>query len=196
MCCTRFGCAGAECFRRRQPTGPGLVEVSGKSPDPSRWVAGTWGAAPAMIAGSAPRLTAFARVRQVGRRTAPEAILPGLQHPHAAHHRLAAPGIRLCRFWLHGWRLRRCGAPYRLGRGAAPGRPALARSEEPTDHSHSIVAGGLELTSYTTRFTPFTSLMIRPDIRPSTSCGKWNQSAVMPSVLVTARNATTFSYVR
>jgi hypothetical protein len=28
-------------------------------------------------------------------------------------------------------------------------------------HSHSIVPGGLLVTSYTTRFTPFTSLMIR-----------------------------------
>ena len=32
-------------------------------------------------------------------------------------------------------------------------------------HSHSIVAGGLLLMSYTTRFTPFTSLMIRVDMR-------------------------------
>src|SRR2546422_8240190 len=28
-------------------------------------------------------------------------------------------------------------------------------------YSHSIVAGGFELTSYTTRFTPFTSLLTR-----------------------------------
>jgi hypothetical protein len=28
-------------------------------------------------------------------------------------------------------------------------------------HSHSIVPGGFDVTSYTTRFTPFTSLMIR-----------------------------------
>ncbi len=36
-------------------------------------------------------------------------------------------------------------------------------------YSHSIVAGGLLDTSYTTRFTPCTSLMIRFDIRPSSS---------------------------
>src|SRR5690349_8330697 len=60
-------------------------------------------------------------------------------------------------------------------------------------HSHSIVAGGLELTSYTTRFTPFTSLMIRLEMRPSTSGANGNQSAVIPSRLVTARRATTWS---
>ncbi len=30
-----------------------------------------------------------------------------------------------------------------------------------SDHSHSMVLGGLLLTSYTTRLTPFTSLAIR-----------------------------------
>ena len=30
-------------------------------------------------------------------------------------------------------------------------------------HSHSIVAGGFELTSYVTRLMPRTSLMMRPD---------------------------------
>ena len=58
-------------------------------------------------------------------------------------------------------------------------------------HSHSIVAGGFELTSYVTRFTPFTSLITRLEIRASTSGGNGNQSAVMPSRLVTARSATT-----
>ncbi len=60
-------------------------------------------------------------------------------------------------------------------------------------HSHSIVAGGFELTSYVTRFTPRTSLMIRLEILPNTSAGNANQSAVMPSRLVTARSATTWS---
>jgi len=58
-------------------------------------------------------------------------------------------------------------------------------------YSHSIVAGGFELTSYTTRFTPRTSLIIRLLIRPKTSGANANQSAVIPSRLVTARNATT-----
>lgn len=33
-------------------------------------------------------------------------------------------------------------------------------------HSHSIVPGGLLVTSYTTRFTPFTSLMMRVAVLP------------------------------
>jgi len=36
-------------------------------------------------------------------------------------------------------------------------------------YSHSMVAGGLELTSYTTRFTPLTSLIMRVEILPSKS---------------------------
>src|ERR1041384_7728598 len=79
---------------------------------------------------------------------------------------------------------------------ASLGRRAHTNLGGRSGHSHSIVAGGLELTSYTTRFTPRTWLMMRLEIRPSTSCGKGYQSAVMPSVLVTARSATTFSYVR
>jgi four helix bundle protein len=58
-------------------------------------------------------------------------------------------------------------------------------------YSHSIVAGGFELTSYTTRFTPRTSLMMRLLIPASTSGGNAYQSAVIPSRLVTARSATT-----
>src|SRR6185312_9606000 len=60
-------------------------------------------------------------------------------------------------------------------------------------HSHSMVAGGFELTSYTTRFTPSTSLMIRLEMLANTSGGNGNQSAVIPSELVTARRATTLS---
>lgn len=36
-------------------------------------------------------------------------------------------------------------------------------------YSHSIVAGGFDEMSYTTRLTPRTSLMIRFEIRPSSS---------------------------
>src|SRR5207249_4613741 len=60
-------------------------------------------------------------------------------------------------------------------------------------YSHSIVAGGLLLISYTTRFTPFTSLMIRVEILASKSYGRCDQSAVMKSSVCTARMATTFS---
>ncbi len=44
-------------------------------------------------------------------------------------------------------------------------RAILARAR----YSHSIVLGGLEEMSYTTRFTPLTSLMMRDEIRPSSS---------------------------
>src|SRR5262249_9121970 len=63
-------------------------------------------------------------------------------------------------------------------------------------HSHSIVAGGLLLTSYTTRFTPRTLLMIRVETWASRSYGSRDQSAVMKSSVCTARMAMTFSYVR
>jgi len=48
-------------------------------------------------------------------------------------------------------------------------------------HSHSIVAGGLLLTSYTTRLSPRTSLMMREDTLASSACGSGAQSAVMKS---------------
>ena len=54
--------------------------------------------------------------------------------------------------------------------------PLFARA-----YSHSMVAGGLLVMSYTTRFTPGTSLTIRLLTRPSTSSGSLAQSAVMPS---------------
>src|SRR5688500_12892050 len=57
-------------------------------------------------------------------------------------------------------------------------------------HSHSIVAGGFDEMSYTTRFTAAISLTMRADARASTSYGKRAQSAVMKSSVVTARSAT------
>src|SRR6476619_8284576 len=63
-------------------------------------------------------------------------------------------------------------------------------------HSHSMVAGGFELMSYTTRLTPGTSLTMRYEILPRTSYGSLAQSAVIPSSDVTARMATTLAYVR
>lgn len=64
---------------------------------------------------------------------------------------------------------------------------------EGSRYSHSMVAGGLLVTSYTTRFTPSTSLTIRLAVRPSRSAGKGYQSAVMKSCVSTARSATTLS---
>jgi len=76
-----------------------------------------------------------------------------------------------------------------FARGGNSGDPS--RRDRP--HSHSIVAGGFELMSYTTRFTPGTSFTIRLEIFPSTSYGSLAQSAVIPSSDVTARMATTFA---
>ena len=56
-----------------------------------------------------------------------------------------------------------------------------------------MVAGGLELMSYTTRFTPRTLLMMSLDTLARKSYGRWHQSAVIPSVEVTARRATACS---
>ena len=60
-------------------------------------------------------------------------------------------------------------------------------------YSHSIVAGGFELMSYTTRFTPLTLFIISLEIFIKNSYGKCTQSAVIPSVDSTALSATTFS---
>src|ERR1700756_1143841 len=62
-------------------------------------------------------------------------------------------------------------------------------------YSHSIVLGGLLLTSYTTRVTPFTSFTIRVDILSSTSPGNLTQSAVIASSDCTTRTATVNPYV-
>src|SRR5205085_6827105 len=60
-------------------------------------------------------------------------------------------------------------------------------------YSHSIVPGGLDVTSYTTRLMPLTSLMIRVATRARKACSKGKEAAVMPSVEVTARSAHTCS---
>lgn len=57
-------------------------------------------------------------------------------------------------------------------------------------HSHSILAGGLVVTSSTTRFTCGTSFTILAEIVRTTSYGMRAQSAVMKSSVVTARMAT------
>lgn len=56
-------------------------------------------------------------------------------------------------------------------------------------HSNSIVPGGLLVRSYITRFTPFTSFMILVITFCSTSNGISEQSAVMKSLVLTARSA-------
>src|SRR5690606_39777742 len=55
-------------------------------------------------------------------------------------------------------------------------------------HSHSMVPGGLDVTSRTTRFTSRTSLVMRLEIFDSTSYGRRVQSAVIASSLDTGRS--------
>ena len=55
-------------------------------------------------------------------------------------------------------------------------------------YSHSMVAGGLLVTSRTTRLISGTSLVTRVEIRASTSSGSRAQSAVIASSLVTGRS--------
>ena len=64
---------------------------------------------------------------------------------------------------------------------------AEARHRGLGGYSHSIVAGGFEVRSSATRFTPGTSLTIRLAIVSSSSCGSRAQSAVIASSEVTAR---------
>jgi len=65
----------------------------------------------------------------------------------------------------------------------------LGTSEQPRHYSHSIVPGGFEVMSYTTRLIPRTSLTILLEIVRNTSYGRGAQSAVMPSSDSTARMA-------
>ncbi len=63
-------------------------------------------------------------------------------------------------------------------------------------YSHSIVPGGFEVMSKTTRFTPFTSLTILVAILCRSAGGSFAQSAVIPSSDSTARIAMVEAYVR
>lgn len=71
----------------------------------------------------------------------------------------------------------------------------LEHLNETTDYiclyySHSIVPGGLDVISMATRLTCLTSFTIRVEILSSTSYGILAQSAVIPSIDVTARITT------
>ena len=60
-------------------------------------------------------------------------------------------------------------------------------------YSHSMVDGGFELMSNTTRLMPLTSFTIRDEIDARRSCGRRAQSAVIPSLLSTALIAIVYS---
>src|SRR3954447_26698803 len=79
-----------------------------------------------------------------------------------------------------------------LGAGVLVVRGAHSRTREPLDevglrYSHSMVAGGFDVTSSTTRFTPGISFTILLEIVSIRSYGRRAQSAVIASSLVTAR---------
>lgn len=78
-------------------------------------------------------------------------------------------------------------------RGARKREEAASSSITPLFYSHSIVAGGFDDTSYTTRLMPLTSLITRVLIFPSSPQGSGYQSAVMKSLVATARRASTRS---
>lgn len=69
-----------------------------------------------------------------------------------------------------------------------PGRCPLAGV-----HSHSIVPGGLEVMSRSTRLIPLTSPMMRLTMRSSNSRSRSAQSAVIPSCEETTRKAKALS---
>lgn len=62
-----------------------------------------------------------------------------------------------------------------------PAEPTDYANSASRSYSHSIVAGGLLVMSYTTRLMPSTSFTIRLLIRASTSYGRRAQSAVIAS---------------
>ncbi len=74
-----------------------------------------------------------------------------------------------------------------LHRESTQQTPTLSRAKG-SSYSHSMVPGGLLVTSRTTRFTSGTSLVMRVEIRSSTSYGTRVQSAVIASSLDTGRS--------
>ena len=74
--------------------------------------------------------------------------------------------------------------------GSRAGRPSVAGRGGRAGYSHSMVPGGLLVTSSTTRFTCGTSLVMRVEMCARTSSGSRAQSAVIASSLVTGRSTT------
>src|SRR5437588_986755 len=86
-----------------------------------------------------------------------------------------------------------CGRATAPGACADSGRIGGSHRARPTTalwrctYSHSIVAGGFDVTSSTTRLTPGISFTIRAETVSTRSYGSRAQSAVIASSLVTAR---------
>src|SRR5207237_741518 len=92
-------------------------------------------------------------------------------------------------FWRHCQWAGGVSSPF-IGHARQNGRPP---GLVPENHSHSMVPGGFDVKSYTTRLMPCTSLTIRVATRARKCGSKGKMSAVMPSVEVTARSAQTNS---
>src|SRR5207245_5081168 len=84
---------------------------------------------------------------------------------------------------------------YRVGGSTATSLSPDYLSSERIVYSHSMVPGGFDVMSNTTRFTPSTSLTIRLLMRASTRAGTRARSAAIAASLVTTRPATPFAYV-
>ncbi len=116
---------------------------------------------------------------------APRPILPHQALPSGLAARPDRPGL---------WTNRHTFVPPALPARANHQGQSLAvlpvRRSARHGYSHSIVDGGFDVMSSTTRFTAGTSFTIRDEIVSSRSYGKRAQSAVIASSLVTARTTT------
>lgn len=119
------------------------------------------------------RPTADARPRTVGENPPGRGLTSTARCGHGSH------GARRPRSGLARLRRPPSSLTPRAGRPPCPSGPR---------HSHSIVAGGLLVTSRTTRLTSGTSLVMRPEMRAMTSWSSRDQSAVMASSLLTGRS--------
>ena len=87
-----------------------------------------------------------------------------------------------------GVRVHRLGTHMPFGLPVNPAGAGPAMPQVP--HSHSMVPGGLLVTSSTTRLTSGTSLVIRDEMCARTSYGTRVQSAVIASSELTGRSTT------
>lgn len=111
-----------------------------------------------------PQLGKRAHVHEYGQRTRILADPPGLDPQPALRH--AQPRRSLLRARIKS---NDEGRQERLGGNQGFHQHTKSRQNALSYYSHSIVAGGLLVMSYTTRFTPGTSATMRPEMRARTS---------------------------
>src|SRR6185437_12581402 len=109
----------------------------------------------------------------------------GQQRQRGAFPRAFSPGP-----WTH----RRSGSQTSVLYGAEDGFASVEQfsPSKTCVYSHSMVLGGFELTSYTTRVTSRTSFTTRAEICSSTGQGRRIQSAVIASSDFTTRTAIVY----